>query len=131
MGLIYGCAVEDIATGITIQCRGWKSVSYNPERRAFLGVAPNTLELCLVQFKRWSEGMLQIFLSKYCPFTHGRGKVSLGAQMAYSYYLLWAPMSIPTLFYVTVPSLLLLHGVPLFPEVSSTSQKQSNRQQTS
>ncbi|KAI9188522.1 hypothetical protein LWI28_020832 [Acer negundo] len=24
MGLIYGCAVEDVVTGLTIQCRGWK-----------------------------------------------------------------------------------------------------------
>ncbi|KAK4803586.1 hypothetical protein SAY86_003403 [Trapa natans] len=118
MGLVYGCLVEDIATGIAIHCRGWKSVCYNSERRAFLGMAPDTLEMCLVQFKRWSEGMFQIFTSRYCPFTRGRGNISFLAQMAYSYYLLWAILSLPTLFYVVVPPLFLLRGVPLFPEVS-------------
>ncbi|PKI56341.1 hypothetical protein CRG98_023360 [Punica granatum] len=121
MGVMYGCSVEDIVTGITIQCRGWKSIYYNPRRKAFIGVAPNTLELCLVQFKRWSEGLFQIFLSKYCPFTLGHGKIKVGAQMAYSFYLVWASLSLPTLFYVIVPPLFLLRGIPLFPEVSLSS----------
>ena len=117
MGLMYGCPVEDIVTGLRIQCSGWKSVYYNPERRAFLGVAPTTLEVALVQHKRWSEGMSQVFFSKYCPFTYGHGKLRLGAQMGYSIYLLWAPISLPTLYYAIVPSLCLLKGVSLFPEV--------------
>ena len=117
IGLLYGCPVEDVVTGLTIQCRGWKSVYYNPDRKAFLGVAPTTLEVALVQHKRWSEGMSQIFFSKYCPFTFGHGKIKLGAQMAYSIYLLWAPLSLPTLCYVIVPSLCLLNGISIFPEV--------------
>lgn len=32
MGLVYGCPVEDIVTGLAIQCRGWKPVYYNPKR---------------------------------------------------------------------------------------------------
>ena len=117
IGLLYGCPVEDVVTGLTIQCRGWKSVYYNPDRKAFLGVAPTTLEVALVQHKRWSEGMSQIFFSKYCPFTFGHGKIKLGAQMGYSIYLLWAPLSLPTLCYVIVPSLCLLNGISIFPEV--------------
>ncbi|KAM6579268.1 hypothetical protein CsatA_003042 [Cannabis sativa] len=119
IGLIYGCPVEDIVTGLAIQCRGWKSIYYNPKRYAFVGVAPTTLEFALVQYKRWSEGLSQIFLSKYCPFIYGHGKIKLGAQMGYCIYLLWAPLSLPTIFYTVVPSLCLLNGVPLFPEVSS------------
>nr|XP_016451412.1 PREDICTED: cellulose synthase-like protein E6 [Nicotiana tabacum] len=119
MGLMYGCPVEDIITGLTIQCRGWKSVYYNPSKPAFLGVAPTILDVALVQHKRWSEGLFQIFISKYCPFIYGHGKIKLAAQMGYCIYLLWAPVSVPTLFYVLVPSLCLLHGVSLFPEVSS------------
>ncbi|KAI7993157.1 Cellulose synthase-like protein E6 [Camellia lanceoleosa] len=118
MGLMYGCPVEDIITGLTIQCRGWKPVYYYPEtRKAFLGIAPTTLDQALVQQKRWSEGMFQIFLSKYCPFIYGHGKIKLGAQMGYCVYLLWAPCSFPTLYYVTIPSICLLRGVALFPEV--------------
>ncbi|XP_073124446.1 cellulose synthase-like protein E6 [Henckelia pumila] len=119
MGLVYGCPVEDIVTGLTIQCRGWKPVYYNPIKSAFLGVAPITLDIALVQFKRWAEGMFQIFFSKYCPFVYGRGRISLGAQMGYCIYLLWAPVSLPTLGYVIIPALCLLHEMPLFPEVSS------------
>ncbi|EXB51023.1 Cellulose synthase-like protein E1 [Morus notabilis] len=117
MGLVYGFSVEDAVTGLVIQCRGWKSVYYNPERKAFVGVAPTTLEVCLVQNKRWSEGLYQIFLSKYCPFIYGHGRIKLGAQMGYSIYLLWAPISLPVLFYVIVPSLCLLKGVALFPQI--------------
>nr|XP_023881643.1 cellulose synthase-like protein E6 isoform X2 [Quercus suber]POF22855.1 cellulose synthase-like protein e6 [Quercus suber] len=119
MGLIYGCPVEDIVTGLTIQCRGWKSLYYNPDRKAFLGVGPTTLDTVLIQHKRWSEGMFQIFFSKYCPFICGQGKIKFGAQMGYCIYLLWAPISFPTLYYVIVPSLCLLHGISLFPQVKS------------
>ncbi|CAL5410300.1 unnamed protein product [Camellia sinensis] len=40
MGLKYGCPVEDVITGLAIQCRGWRSVYFNPERKGFLGVGP-------------------------------------------------------------------------------------------
>ncbi|OVA19763.1 Cellulose synthase [Macleaya cordata] len=119
MGLKYGCPVEDVITGLAIQCRGWKSVYYNPERKCFLGVAPTTLDQALVQYKRWSEGLFQIFLSKYCPFFYGRGKINLGLQMGYCIYSLWAPNSFPAIFYLVVPSLCFLNGIPLFPKLSS------------
>ncbi|KAG5570395.1 hypothetical protein H5410_060161 [Solanum commersonii] len=93
--------------------------NYNPSKPAFLCVSPTSLDVALVQHKRWSEGMFQIFISKYCPFIYGHGKIKLGAQMGYCIYLLWAPLSLPTLTYVLVTSLSLLHGIPLFPEVSS------------
>ncbi|GFP95030.1 cellulose synthase-like protein e6 [Phtheirospermum japonicum] len=119
MGLVYGYSAEDVVTGLTIQCRGWKPVCYNPRKYGFLGVAPTTLDVSLIQFKRWSEGLSQIFFSKYCPFIYGHGKIELGAQMGYCIYLLWAPISLPTLYYLIVPALSLLRDVPLFPEVSS------------
>lgn len=121
MGLIYGCPVEDIVTGLTVQCRGWKSVYHNPDNTAFLGVAPPTLDIALVQFTRWSDGMFQIFLSKYCPFIYGHNKIKLGAQMGYCVYLLWAPSSLPHLYYALALPLSLLHGIPLFPEVQCCS----------
>ena len=119
MGLVYGCPSEDVLTGLTIQCRGWKPVYYNPQREAFLGVAPIRLDLALIQYKRWSEGLFQIFFSKYCPFIYGHGKIKLGAQMGYCIYLLWAPFSFPVLYYLLVPPLCLLRGVPLFPQVQT------------
>jgi hypothetical protein len=119
MGLKYGCAVEDVLTGLAIHCRGWRSIYFNPERKAFLGVAPTTLLQSLVQLKRWSEGDFQIFASRYCPFVHGYKKTPLMHQFAYCFYLLWAPTCLPTLYYVVVPSLCLLRGISLFPEVQN------------
>lgn len=119
MGLKYGCPAEDVVTGLSIQSRGWKSVYSKPERDAFLGVSPTTLLQLLVQHKRWSEGNFQIFISKYCPAWHAHGKISLGFRLGYCCYGLWAPSCLATLFYSVVPSLYLLKGIPLFPEVSS------------
>ncbi|GLT65504.1 hypothetical protein SLA2020_379340 [Shorea laevis] len=119
MGLKYGCAVEDIITGLSIQCRGWKSVYFIPERKAFLGVAPTTLMQNLIQHKRWSEGQFQIFLSKYCPLVYGHKRIPLKLQLSYVPYNLWAPNSLAMLYYVVVPSLCLLKGKALFPQISS------------
>ncbi|XP_023535776.1 cellulose synthase-like protein E1 [Cucurbita pepo subsp. pepo] len=119
MGLRYGCPVEDVITGLSIQSQGWKSVYYNPERGAFLGVAPTSLIQTLVQHKRWSEGDLQILLSRYSPTRYARGKISLGLRMGYCTYCLWAVNSLATLYYSIIPSLYLLRGIPLFPQVSS------------
>lgn len=119
MGVKYGFPAEDIVTGLSVQCRGWKSVYFNPERKAFTGVAPTALLQALVQQKRWSEGLFQIFLSKYCPLIYGRGKISLQLQILYTLYMLWAPNCLPTLYYVSVPSLFLLKRISLFPEITS------------
>ncbi|KAF3329495.1 cellulose synthase-like protein E6 isoform X1 [Carex littledalei] len=120
VGLKYGCPVEDVITGLSIQCNGWKSVYFNPQRRGFLGVAPVTLEQILIQHKRWSEGNLQILLSRYSPVSYGRNKITLGLQMCYSIYCLWAPCSIPTLCYAIIPPIYFLHGISLFPDVSDS-----------
>lgn len=119
MGLVYGGAVEDIVTGLSIQCRGWKPVYYNPRKHAFEGVAPTTLDSSLIQFTRWSEGMFQIFLSNYCPFVFGRLKISFPTQIGYCVYLLWPLLSLPTLYYAVAPALSLHLSLPLFPNASS------------
>ncbi|KAJ3677536.1 hypothetical protein LUZ60_003260 [Juncus effusus] len=119
VGLKYGCPVEDVITGLIIQCRGWKSAFFNPQQKGFLGVAPTTLAQTILQHKRWSEGNFQIFLSKYCTFLYGHGKIKLGLQMSYCVYGLWAANSIPTIYYTIVPSLSLLKGISLFPKMTS------------
>ncbi|TQD96695.1 hypothetical protein C1H46_017697 [Malus baccata] len=119
MGLKYGCPVEDIITGLSIHCRGWKSVNCNPTRKAFLGLAPTTLPDMLVQYKRWSEGNLQILLSKYSPAWYAYGKISLGHQLGYLRYSFWAANCWATLVYSILPSLYLLRGTSLFPQISS------------
>uniref|UniRef100_A0A1S4BLZ1 Cellulose synthase-like protein E6 n=1 Tax=Nicotiana tabacum TaxID=4097 RepID=A0A1S4BLZ1_TOBAC len=117
--LKYGCAVEDVITGLAIQCRGWKSVYFNPERKGFLGLAPTTLLETLVQHKRWAEGNFQIFLSKYCPFIYGKGKIPLKLQISYCNFLLCAPNWMPTLYYTIVPSLFVTLGIRHCRQLSS------------
>lgn len=119
VGLKYGCALEDVITGLAIKCRGWKSIYLNPKRKSFLGLAATTLADTLVQHKRWSEGDLQIMLN-YCPLWYGRNNVSLALQLGYCHYCLWALNSLATLSYCTIPSLYMLKGISLFPKVSNT-----------
>ncbi|XP_060187002.1 cellulose synthase-like protein E1 [Lycium barbarum] len=119
IGLKYGCPVEDVLTGLTIQCKGWKSVYYRPKRKAFLGLTATTLDQILVQHKRWSEGDLNILLSKYSPIRYGLGKLNFCHMLGYLTYCLWSPNFLATLYYSIVPSLYLLKGISLFPQVSS------------
>ncbi|TYH45670.1 hypothetical protein ES332_D11G281700v1 [Gossypium tomentosum] len=119
MGLKYGTPVEDVVTGISIQCNGWKSIYLNPEREGFLGVAPITLLQNLVQHKRWAEGELQLFFSRYCPLLYGHRKIPLKIQLIYSTYKLWAANCLATWYIVVVPYLCLLKGISLFPKISS------------
>ncbi|PIA25318.1 hypothetical protein AQUCO_11800010v1 [Aquilegia coerulea] len=116
MGLMYGCAVEDVFTGLVLQSRGWQSVFYAPERKAYLGLAPVNTNDTLIQHKRWSTGLLEIFLSEYCPWTVG--KLKLGQIMCYSFYTLWSLWCLPMLTYAFVLPLAMVNGIPLFPKVS-------------
>ncbi|MBA0770595.1 hypothetical protein Gotri_019207 [Gossypium trilobum] len=119
MGLKYGTPVEDVVTGMSIQRNGWKSIYLNPEREGFLGVAPITLLQNLVQHKRWAEGELQLFFSRYCPLLYGHRKIPLKLQLIYSTYKLWAANCLATWYIVVVPCLCLLKGISLFPKISS------------
>uniref|UniRef100_A0A0D6QSQ6 Glycosyltransferase 2-like domain-containing protein n=2 Tax=Araucaria cunninghamii TaxID=56994 RepID=A0A0D6QSQ6_ARACU len=118
VGMLYGCAVEDILTGFSIHCKGWKSAYCLPKRNAFQGVAPVNLNDSLVQHKRWSAGWFEIFVSKYCPFRCGIPRVGIAQKMAYSFYCLWAPSSLHIICYGLVPALSMLSGQSLFPKIS-------------
>ncbi|KAJ6408616.1 hypothetical protein OIU84_011864 [Salix udensis] len=117
VGLMYGYLLEDGMTGFSIRCRGWRSVYFNPERKAFLGLAPTTLLQTLVQQERWSKGELHILLSRRGPFFDGYKSLPLRLLLSYCIYFLWAANCFPTLYYVVVPSLCMLRGISLFPKV--------------
>ncbi|RAL40066.1 hypothetical protein DM860_008206 [Cuscuta australis] len=121
IGLKYGCPVEDVLTGISILCKGWKSVYISPEREAFLGVTTTTLGQALVQHKRWSEGDLQILFSRYSPLWYGLGKLNTGFIFGSLTYCLWSPNCVALLYYSIVPSLHLLKGSPMFPQACPSS----------
>ena len=116
MGLKYGCAIEDILTGLGIHCRGWKSVMMNPERRAFLGVAPITLIDSLIQHNRWTAGWVEIMLY-HSSLLFQLARLRFGLFLGYLHYNFWAFNCFATFYYCIIPSLYMLKGTSLFPEV--------------
>ncbi|KAH1211343.1 Cellulose synthase-like protein E1 [Glycine max] len=119
IGAIYGCLVEDVITGLWIHSQGWKSIYYNPPRKAFFGIAPTNLLHTLVQQKRWGEGDFQILFTEYSPTWYGEGKINLGLLMGYWRFNYSATTCLPILYYSFIPSLYLLKAIPLFPKMSS------------
>ncbi|CAJ1971521.1 unnamed protein product [Sphenostylis stenocarpa] len=120
IGSVYGCLVEDVITGFRIQSQGWRSVCYNPPRKCFIGVAPTNLLQTLVQHKRWVQGDMQILLSEYRPTCFGDRKINFLQLLAYLYTVCFSIISLPMLYYSIIPSLYLLKGISLFPEMSSS-----------
>ncbi|KAH9290245.1 hypothetical protein KI387_034362, partial [Taxus chinensis] len=118
VGMLYDCAVEDVLTGFSIHCRGWKSVYYIPKRDAFLGCAPVNLNDSLTQQKRWATGDLEFFVSKFSPVTHGIRNTRIAQCMGYSFYSLWGASSLPIICYGLLPALCMLSGLSIFPQIS-------------
>lgn len=123
VGFMYHSLVEDFFTGFKqLHCKGWRSVYLNPERPQFLGTSTTNLNDSLVQGTRWSSGLIQVGISKFCPLIYGPPRMSWLQSMAYAYFAL-SPLlyCLPLSCFATIPQLCLLHGIPLYPEVSSSS----------
>ncbi|KAI7989419.1 Cellulose synthase-like protein G3 [Camellia lanceoleosa] len=118
LGFRYGSLVEDYYTGYRLQCEGWKSVFYHPNRAAFLGDVPITLNDVLSQTKRWCVGLLEVSFSKYCPLTFGSKAMGPLMGLCYAHYAFWPIWSIPITIYGFLPQLTLLNGISIFPKVS-------------
>ncbi|XAR70153.1 Cellulose synthase (UDP-forming) [Bertholletia excelsa] len=120
LGFRYGSLVEDFYTGYRLHCEGWRSVLCSPERAAFWGDAPMTLNDAITQTKRWVVGLLEVSLSKYCPLTYGLRHLGPVMALCYIYYSLGPILSIPITVYAFLPQLALLNGISIFPKVSCT-----------
>ncbi|KAI3727753.1 hypothetical protein L6452_16373 [Arctium lappa] len=118
IGFRYGSLVEDIFSGFRLHCSGWKSVTCNPTRAAFLGNTPRSLHDFLAQINRWYMGMLQIGLSKFSPMTFGMKFMNPLHALCYSHYLFRPFLSIPVFVYAFLPQVALVNSSPIFPKVS-------------
>ncbi|XP_039117276.1 cellulose synthase-like protein G3 [Dioscorea cayenensis subsp. rotundata] len=118
IGFQYESIVEDYNTGYRLQCRGWRSVFCEPERPAFFGDAPMSLNDALGQTKRWCVGLYEVGFSRYCPLTFGAKNVSFLAGLCYAYYSFWGLWSISITIYALLPQLALINHIPLFPKIS-------------
>ncbi|KAG5539500.1 hypothetical protein RHGRI_019895 [Rhododendron griersonianum] len=120
VGFRYGSLVEDYYTGYRLQCEGWQSVFCHPNRPAFLGDVPITLNDVLNQNKRWSVGLLEVAFSKYSPVTFGVRAMGPIMGHCYAHSAFGRIWSIPLTIYAFLPQLALLNGVSIFPKVSDT-----------
>ncbi|XP_031263386.1 cellulose synthase-like protein B4 [Pistacia vera] len=117
-GWIYGSLVEDILTGLTIHTKGWRSGYCSPDPPAFLGCAPPDGPAVMVQQKRWTTGLLEIFFSKHNPVIGTlKGKLQFRQCLAYLWLLVWGFRSIFELCYATLPAYCILTNSNFLPKV--------------
>ncbi|XP_024019956.1 cellulose synthase-like protein G2 isoform X2 [Morus notabilis] len=119
VGFLYGSIVEDYLTGFTLHCKGWTSVYCDPPRPQFLGCGTTTLNDYFIQNMRWSSGLVEVGISKYCPLMYGLFHMSIFQSMCYA-ELAFSPLSfLSSWCFATIPQLCLLNGIHVYPEVSS------------
>ncbi|KAK9931047.1 hypothetical protein M0R45_018343 [Rubus argutus] len=121
-GFLYGSVVEDYFTGFaSLHCKGWNSVYCDPPRPQFLGSGTTNLNDFLVQGTRWSSGLVDVAISKYCPLIYGPLKMSFLESMCYAYLAIFPICDFFSLWcFATIPQLCLLNGIPFYPEVSNS-----------
>ncbi|KAJ6890504.1 cellulose synthase-like protein [Populus alba x Populus x berolinensis] len=112
--------VEDYFTGFILHCKGKTSVFWNPSKPAFLGSSTTNLNDLLVQGTRWNSGLVEVTLSKFCPFIYGLSRMPLLQTMCYGYLALQPLYFLPLWCLATLPQLCLLNGIPIYPQVSSS-----------
>lgn len=119
VGFLYYAVAEDYLTGFTLQCKGWTSVFHTTSRPQFLGTATTNLNDLLTQGTRWSSGLMDVGLSKFCPFIYGPYKMSFLGKMCYAELSFFPLYCLPLWCFATVPQLCLLNGTSIYPEVTS------------
>ncbi|EXB55544.1 Cellulose synthase-like protein G2 [Morus notabilis] len=120
VGFLYYSVAEDYLTGFTLQCKGWTSVYLSSAKPQFLGSGVTNLNDLLTQGTRWSSGLVEVGISKFCPFFYGPSKMSFLEKMCYGYLSFFPLYCLPLWCFATIPQLYLLKGIPLYPEVSNS-----------
>lgn len=64
-GIAIGVIVEDWATGMSLQAKGYKSIFLN--EMVSVGAAPENFSSYLVQRIRWAEGTIKILYTRFSP----------------------------------------------------------------
>eukprot|EP00253_Pinus_taeda_P020142 PITA_20142 len=117
VGWMYGSSTEDILTGYKMHRKGWRSVYCCPHNPAFIGTAPSKLVDVLEQKKRWSKGLLEVFLSKNCPLFGRYGNLNFLQRLVYIHICSRALYSIPLMVYGLLPTASLILGKHFIPKV--------------
>lgn len=120
VGYIYFTVVEDSITSFDLHCKGWISVFLDPDRPCFLGSCTTVLNDMLVQQTRWSFGLMQMGLSKYCPFIYGPLRMSILHRLCYAALAFDALYVVPFYGLAIIPPICLIYGIPLYPKASTS-----------
>ncbi|KAK7272274.1 hypothetical protein RJT34_28770 [Clitoria ternatea] len=116
VGWIYGSTSEDVLTGLIMHTKGWRSEVCSPDPMAFMGCSPQDNLGQMAQHKRWSSGLLDIFLSKHCPiFGTLFGKLQVRECLAYIWITNWALRSVPEICYAVLPAYCIITNSSFLP----------------
>ncbi|KAJ1383934.1 Nucleotide-diphospho-sugar transferase [Sesbania bispinosa] len=118
VGFLYGTVSEDVHTGFMLHCNGWNSVFCDPPKPQFLGNGTTNLNDLLVQGTRWSSGLLDNGLSRFCPLIYGPLRMSLLQSLCLAELTYFPLYCLPLWCFAVVPQLCLVYGIPLYPKVS-------------
>ena len=117
MGFMYFCVLEDYFTGFTLHHKGWKSVYLDPLRPQFLGISTTNFNEMSIQWTRWTSGLVDVGISRFCPLIYGPLRMSFLQLIGYAEIAFWPLLTIPLWAFALIPQLCLLNGIPLFPKV--------------
>ncbi|KAK9089728.1 hypothetical protein Scep_028810 [Stephania cephalantha] len=119
VGCMYGSTTEDVQTGLRIQSKGWRSVYSTPKTPGFLGCAPSSLTVIMVQQARWTTGLLEILFTNNNPMLVTIfGNLRFRQFLAYLYCNTWAMRSLPELCYNALPAYCLLSNTSFLPSIT-------------
>ena len=117
VGFLHYSVAEDFLTGFALQSKGWKSVYVSSSKPQFLGSGVTNLNDLLTQGTRWSTGLVEVGISKFCPLAYGPSKMCFLEKMCYGNFTFFPFYCIPLWCFATIPQLCLLKGIPLYPGV--------------
>jgi cellulose synthase (UDP-forming) len=106
-GIAIGVIVEDWATGMSLQAKGYKSLFLN--EMVSVGAAPENFSSYLVQRVRWAEGTIKILYTKFSPLRI-RGLNLIQKINHMSSVIFWIDQATQSISYVA-PALFFLLGM--------------------
>ncbi|KAI3756753.1 hypothetical protein L1987_56576 [Smallanthus sonchifolius] len=119
VGFRYFSVTEDFITSITIHCKHWFSVYYMPSRPSFMGSCTTNLNDLLIQGTRWTAGLMEVGLSRFCPLIYGPSRMPILQSFCYAWLALYPIGFISLWILATIPPLSLLNDITVYPKVTN------------
>lgn len=118
IGYSYDCHLESTFTGYLLHCKGWTSTYLYPDRPSFLGCAPVDMQGFSSQLIKWVAALTQAGLSHLNPITYGfKSRMRTLQVLCYAYLMYFSLYSWGMVLHASVPSIGLLSGIKIYPEV--------------